>query len=175
MAKVSLNKLNLKMEKEVKTIDLESAQVNVLQYLPQQEKASFIEFVLNYCIDDSTGCSSPIREETYFMLAIIKYYTDINLTDKQIQDAPKTYDLLETNGIFDMVIAHIPEEEFQFIRSMTTESIVEIVQYNTSFMGIAMNFSKQSSMLDSQVTDILEKIKNKEGLELLDGIKQIVG
>ena len=176
MAKIPFSKLNLKLNKEVATIALaEDIVIEVKQYLPQTEKAKLIEFVLSNAIDDKTSSFSPIRIETYFFLAVVKYYTNITFTEKQLEDAPKTYDLLESNEIFAQVISAIPEEELRFIDECVNATAKDISAFNNSLAGIISNMSAEATSTNMQLNDILERIKNKEGIETLAEIRNIVG
>ena len=176
MAKVNFSKLNLKLNKEVIDVTiLEDVVITVRQYLPQVEKAELIQFVISNAIDERTGCFSPIRIETYFLLGIVKYYTDIIFTDKQIVDAAKTYDLLESNDIFNIIIGAIPEAEVVFLSNAVNDTAKDIARFNNSFAGLLSSMSSEATTMDAQLQEILTKIKNKEGIEELSAIREIVG
>lgn len=176
MAKITFSKLNLKLNKEVVNVPLtDEITLEVRKYLPQTEKADLISFVMDYSIDETTMCFSPIRLETYFSLAIAKYYGNITFTDKQIEDAAKTYDILESNGVIDKIISAIPRDEFEFIQSAVNDTAEDISRYYNSFAGMLSTVTKNTGSIDSQFTELFEKIKNKEGLEELAAIRDIVG
>lgn len=176
MAKITFSKLNLKLNKEVVNVKInDEITLEVRKYLPQMEKADLIGFVIDYALDENTMCFSPIRLETYFSIAIAKHYGNISFTDKQIEDAAKTYDLLQSNNVIDKIIEAIPEDEFNFINSAVTETAADISRYHNSFAGMIANVSKDAGSMDKQFAEIFEKIRNKEGLEELSAIREIVG
>ena len=48
-------------------------------------------------------------------------------------------------------------------------------KYNQSFVGMIQTISNKNEGMDATITDILDKIKNKEGIETLDVIRDIMG
>ena len=88
MAKITFSKLNLKLNKDEEKIKIGENEITVRKYLPQVEKAELIGFVIERSLDEKTGCFSPIRLETYFALAVMKWYTDITFTDNQAKVIP---------------------------------------------------------------------------------------
>lgn len=167
MAKLAFSKLNLKLNKEVKNVQIGDNIIEVVQYLPQATKAELVEFVLLNALDERTGCFSPIRLETFFAIAVMKFYTNLTFTDKQLSDIVKLYDLLEYNGVVSQVMEAIPEEELAFINSAVNDTAVDIARYNNSFAGLLSNISDKNNKIDDQFTAIMEKLKDSEGLQEL--------
>ena len=157
---------------ELDSGDGESHEIKVLHYLPIEGKGDLVNKVIDGALDTNTGCFSPLRLNVYFDIAVMEYYCGIELDDCSI---PEAYDILESTGIMSKVLAEIPEEERNFIQSLVDETAQDIARYNNSFAGMVSNVSSDASELDSNLQDILEKIKNKEGLEVLSEIKNVVG
>ncbi len=172
---ITFSKLGLKSKREVKEIKIGDVQVSVRQYLPIDEKTKLIQFIVNNALDESTGCFSPIRVEVYFSIGICKWYANIIFTDKQMKDVSKTYDLLEENSIIDLITSAIDKSEIQYMNELVNDTVKDISRYNSSAAGIIQMISSSTGDLDKQVTDVLEKIKNSEGLEQLAVIKDAVG
>jgi len=105
-----------------------------------EEKSKLLLDVLNYVLD-TNGLSSPLREEIYTTLFIIKYYTNINLTETMINNGAKTYDLLVLNEITKKVYDLIPEDELNYIFDMTHDAIVDSMTYRMSMAGMIENAS----------------------------------
>lgn len=176
MAKLAFNKLGLKLNKDVVELHLsDEVTIEVKQYLPQNDKVELAAFVLENSIDENNSTFSPIRMETFFSLAIVKYYTNITFTDKQLAEAAKTYDLLESNGVFKTIANAIPKEEYEFLVDTVYGVAKDVATYNNSFAGMLKSISNDAGAMDAQFAEIFEKIKNAEGLEQLSAIKDIVG
>lgn len=176
MAKVTFTKLGLKAKNKASEFKVnDDITLEIRTYLPIDKKTELIQFVVNNALDEMTGCFSPVRVEVYFSIALCKWYADITFTDKQLKEISKTYDLLEENGIINGIMSQIPEGEREFIRDLVNDTIEDIARYNSSAAGIIQSMSTNAAGLDSQITEILEKVKNNEGLETLSVIKDVVG
>ncbi len=174
--KMTFTKLGLKAKKEIAPLKLtDDITLEIRNYLPVDEKAEFIQFIVNHALDGMTGCFSPIRIEVYFSIAVCKWYANITFTEKQMTEVSKTYDLLEENSVIDKIVSTIPEDEIEFMRELVNDTVSDIARYNSSAAGIIQSMSTNAGGLDSQITEILEKIKNGEGMETLSVIKDVVG
>ena len=138
-----------------------------------QEKLAMIERILNWSID-TTGVLNPVKLEVYSILEIISTYTNINITDKMMENAPKTYDSLMINGVIDKIIENIPEDEYNAVFDAIEECAENIVSYLNSFAGmmktVTDNYDAEKMNVeglmndlgelgkDSLVKDVLEKI-----------------
>lgn len=176
MAKITFNKLGYKVNSSATTemrIN-DSLSLDIIQYLPIQEKANLITFVVDQAVDEHTGCFSPIRVEVYFNLALAKWYAGIQFSEKQLQDGGKTYDALESNGFFEALRNNIGKD-FSRVQDMLDETLKDIVRYNNSFAGMINVMTSDAAGLNGNLQSILEQIKNKEGLETLSAIQDVVG
>lgn len=174
--KMSFTKLGLKAKKVATSCQInDNISLEIRQYLPIDEKANLIQFIVNHALDQMTGCFSPVRVEVYFSIAVCKWYAGITFTDKQMAEVSKTYDLLEENGVIDKIISVIPENEINFMNELVNDTIDDIARYNSSAAGIIQAMSANAGGLDNQITEILDKVKNGENMETLSVIKDVVG
>lgn len=174
-----MNFKDLKLTPKVSFTDIKIGEDSVLKvanYLPIEDKGNLITFVVDMALDTTTGCFSPVRVETYFALAICRWYGDMVFDDDDIQiNVALTYDTLETNGIIDAIMNAIPKDELEFIQDLVKDTISDIAKYNSSAAGIIQMMNQNASQLDTQITNILDSIKNGENLEMLSVIKDMVG
>lgn len=157
-------------------VDLgEGVQFEVSKYLPISHKGELITFVVNGAIDPNTGCFSPLRTEVFFTVGLVKWYTTIEFSEEELLNIGDTYDKLEVSGLVDKITDIIPEDELKFMQELVKDTTADITRYNNSFAGMMTAMSGEASSLDDQLTEILNKIKNKEGMELLSVIKEEMG
>lgn len=174
--KNTYSKLGLKVKiADPVVIKIGESDIEVNQYLPMEDKADLISWVVDNAIDDITGRFSPIRLDTYFYIAIAKWYGNISFTDKQMESPAKIYDTLVTNDIILNILGAIPEEEYNYLEELLEDTVEDIADYNSSFAGIVRSMSNKTDDLGTEITTILEAIKNREGIELLSEIKNITG
>ena len=176
--KPTFNKLNIPKDitKETVTIIIgDEIEVEIKQYLPLNDKLKIIQNVINFIHADesSTGrhFKNPVQLEVVEVMEIIRAYTNISFTDKQITDnIDKTYDLLEASGIIDIIINSIPEEEFSFITSGINESVNEYYKYKNSAFGILDFMAQDYSNLNLDVDALREKLQDKDTFKILPDI-----
>ena len=174
MAKVPFTKLALKKQEEVKTITINNNIIEIKQYLPINEKLELIGRVLNQAADDN-NFSNPIKLEVFTALEIVFTYTNISFTDKQKEDLIKLYDILESNNIFNLIIAELPEVEYNTLINGVQECSDAIYTYRNSVLGILDVIGQDYADLDLNATNIQQKLADPENLELLKGIMTRLG
>ena len=175
MAKVAFTKLGLKKKDEVKNVDLNGITVEVKQYLPINDKLTLISEVLNSSHDQSANFANPIQLEVIGTIEIIMAYTNLSFTEKQKEDYAKLYDLLEENGIIDLIIAEIPEREYNYIIDGINETADAIYKYQNSVMGILDTISQDYKDLNLSAEEIQKKLGNEENLSLLRDVLSKLG
>ena len=174
MAKVSLTKLGLKVNQDVKDIEFNGQIIEVKQYLPVNDKLELIGNVINSAHDEN-NFSNPVKVSVFTTLEIMYAYTNINFTEKQKEDPTKLYDMLISSGLFCEVINVIPEAEYHEIVSGVEDSINAIYTYRNSVMGILDTISTDYSNLDLDASDIQSKIADPENMAFLKDVLTKLG
>ena len=93
MAKLAFSKLNKIKSIPDKIIPTENGDLIVKQYLPLENKIDLIETVLDFSGSDE-GFFNVVKLEAYFRIEMIKAYTNITFTEKQLEDTQKLYDMI---------------------------------------------------------------------------------
>lgn len=174
MAKVAFSKLGLKKQEEVKLIKIGNFDIEVKQYLPVNDKLDLISRVINGAHDEN-NFPNPIKLEVIGALEIVMAYTNLSFTDKQKEDTAKLYDLLESNGIIDMIVSAIPEEEYNFVIDGIDDTVYAIYNYQNSILGILENVSKDYSQLDFDASNIQQALSDPQNLTLVKDILTKLG
>ena len=175
MAKVSFSKLGLKKKTDVKTVKLtDDVEVEVIQYLPVNDKLKLIAAVLNGSADEN-HFANPVKIEIIGNLEIIKAYSNLSFTEKQLEDPAKLYDLLEQHGVLEAILAAIPTQEYEFLLSGIDSTIKAFYDYQNSIYGILDTVGQDYSNLDLDASRIQQAIADPENLELLKGVLTKLG
>ena len=175
MAKVSLTKLGLKVNQNVKNIEFNEQIIEVKQYLPINEKLELISSVINSAADEN-NFSNPVKENVFLTLEILYHYTNINFTDKQKEDRLGLYDLLVSSGLWKAIENKLAEAgELNIIQNTVREVIDEVYKYKNSALGILQAVNEDYSNLDLDATKIQEKLGNKENVEFLKEVMDKMG
>lgn len=175
MAKITFNKLNLIKNTEIKNIDINENIIEVKQYLPVEEKLELISYIVNMAHDEDYNFSNPVKVEVFAGIGIIKYYTNITFTEKQLENPAKIYDLLNSNNVINNVIAAIPSNEYDEIRTGIEDTIKSIYQYQNSALGILDTIGQDYSDLNLEADTINEKLSNPDNMKLLRDVLAKLG
>ena len=105
MAKVSYANLKLKLYQPSNVMDFNGQEIDVIQYLPVEDKYDLIMVILQKA--EENGIYNPIKLDMYFHLYLVYMYTNLSFTDKQRENEPKIYDTLKSNGFIDLMLFFI--------------------------------------------------------------------
>ena len=167
MAKVSLAKLGLKMDQEIKTIKFNEQEIEIKQYIPIEAKLQFIENVLNQSAVDMYFYSQG-KIEVFFAMEVIYNYTNINFTDKQKDDILGLFDKFVSTGLYKEILNNIPTSEIEFLKEVIQDQIKEIYRYRDSVLGIMETMKTDYNNLTQELTENENLGLVKEVIEKLD-------
>ena len=166
MAKVSFNKLGLKVNQEVKELEWNGQKIEVKQYLPIAEKFSLISNVLMDCQDtDNNNFMSISKMVMYLGIQIVIHYTNINVTDKMKEDPAKLYDQLDSTGLLTAIKDNMNEKEFITLCDWCKETCEHLYQYRNSIYAILDAMSNDYENLELDIEKLQQQAQNVEGLE----------
>lgn len=174
MAKISLNKLGLKVNDSTSIVKFNDQDIEVKHYLPVNEKLDLIGAVINESADELKFYNVG-KLEVFKLIEIIKHYTNINFTDKQLEDTTKLYDLLSSSGLGDEILTVIPETELNFIEDTLFDTVDSIYKYNNSVFGILDAVTTDYENLNFDVSELQKNISNPENLTLLKDVVTKLG
>ena len=175
MAKVSFGRLNLKKNEEVRELKLEDGVViEIKQYLPIKEKLEMISEILNMSLQD-TNIIDYGKLDVLMTFGIIKNYTNINFTEKQVEDLYKVFDLFCGSGLYKDILREIPKSEIEYLEQRIFGTAEEIIKYRNSAVGIVEAISNDYSNLNFDAEEIRSKISDPNNLALLKDVLTKLG
>lgn len=179
MAKVAFNKLGLKVDGTVNTLqwnpsdDKDFIPVEVKSYLPVEEKIELINNVVNSSVDDN-NYYNPIKIKIFLTLETMYHYTNINFTDKMKENPMKLYDLIVSTGLYEKVLMLIGNDMTIIVETIW-ETIESIYAYENSIMGILDNVTNDYNNLNFDAAKIQHMIGDPENLSLLREVLDKLG
>ena len=111
--------LELKTKSDIVYTVVNGKEIEVLQYLPVEDKIDLIQIALQKAEED--GIYNQIKLDIYFHLNIIYLYTSLEIDLEDRQDEMELYDILDNNGIIAEVIAAIGEYEYTSLKDYLIE------------------------------------------------------
>lgn len=140
-------------------------EIEVLDYLPIEDKYDLIMITLQKSLED--GYYNPIKIDEFFHLHLIYMYTNINFTEKQKEDEHKLYDSLKSNGLIDAFIEQMNEFDYSELFSMLDDTKKELIEYKRStsalIQSLVSDLPKQAEAMKN-IMDNFDPNKYKEVL-----------
>lgn len=160
------SELNLSRKNEIKTIKIGEAEIQVLQYLPIEDKIDLIDIALQNAKEN--GIYDEMKLDMYFNLYLVFMYTNLEFSDEERADLAKLYDELESNGIFLDIIEAMDQDEYNnlidYLEIMKENNQV----YMTSAAALLQSFIQdlpQNAATAAEIVDNFDKEKYKEVVE----------
>lgn len=167
MAKLAFSKINkIKSIPNISYMFGEN-EIEVKQYLPLADKVQLMLAVIEQAGNNEEGFFNIVKLEAHYRIELIKAYTNITFTDKQLEDPTKIYDALILNDIWAFIEDKIPQAEREYLWSNIIEWSREITKYNNSILGVLKSVSQDYSNLKLDVNDIQQKITDPNMLSTL--------
>lgn len=134
---ISYANMKLKPVTSTHKFEWNGNEIEVLDYLPIEDKYDLIMITLQKSLED--GYYNPIKIDEFFHLHLIYMYTNINFTDKQREDEHKLYDSLKSNGLIDAFIEQMNDFDYSELFNMLDDTKRELTEYKRSVAGIVQN------------------------------------
>lgn len=155
--------LNLKINKEKNIVKINNNEIEVLQYLPIEDKIDLIDIALQKA--EEHGMYNEIKLEKYFNLYIIYMYTNLEFTDEEKMNESELYDELECSGAFNIVIEAMDKKEYDCLCDYLIKVRQERQKYNTSAASLLQTFIQdmpRNAAAASEIVNNFNKDKYKE-------------
>ena len=171
MAKVSFTKLNKIKSLEPIDIKIGEETISVIQYLPLGKKLAIMQNIIEQAGNNEEGFYNIVKLTVFYTIEMLRAYTNISFTEKQLEEPQKLYDIIVLNNIWDIVKQSIPEDEVNYIWENTCALAREITDYNHSALGILKLAKEDYSDLELDVNDLTNTLTQSENnLNLVKGL-----
>ena len=162
MAKVSFTKLNKIKSLEPIDIKIGEETISVVQYLPLEKKLTIMQNIIQQAGNNEEGFYNIVKLTVFYTIEMLRAYTNISFTEKQLEDPQKLYDIIILNKIWDTIKQSIPEDEVNYIWENTCALAREITDYNHSALGILKLAKEDYSDLELDVNDLTNTLTQSE-------------
>lgn len=170
MVKVSLTKLNKIKSLDPIDIKIGEETISVVQYLPLEKKLTIMQNIIEQAGNNEEGFYNIVKLTVFYTIEMLRVYTNISFTEKQLEDPQKLYDIIVLNNIWETVKDSIPEKERDYIWDNTCALAREITEYNHSALGILKLMSDDYENLNFDVQEITEKLSDRTNLDLVKNL-----
>ena len=166
MAKLAFSKLNKIKSIPDEIISTSNGDLTVKQYLPLSDKIELIINVLELSGHEE-NFFNIVKLDSFYRLEMIRAYTNIAFTEKQLEDTAKLYDAITLNGVWELVESKIPSSEKEYVWDAILEMAEAVTQYNRSMVGMIKALTEDYSALDDEAIKIQKQLNTPEIAALL--------
>ena len=152
--------LELKVKKDTSTIKIKDKEIEVLQYLPIEDKIDLIQIALQKSFEN--GTYNELKLDMYFNLYIVYMYTNLEFTDDEKADAYTLYNELQSNDVIVSVIGAIDESEYDNLLDYLKTMQQSYVQYKQSAAALFQTFIQdmpKNAQAAAEIVDSFDKEK----------------
>lgn len=175
MAKISLTKLNKIKSLEPIDIKIGEETISVIQYLPLEKKLAIMQNIIEQAGNNEEGFYNIVKLTVFYTIEMLRAYTNISFTEKQLEEPQKLYDIIVLNNIWNEVKKAIPQSELTDIWENTCALAREITDYNHSALGILNLVSNDYDNLNLDVKEMTEKLSDRTNLTLIKDLLTKLG
>ena len=169
--------LNIAVEPVKGEFTFHGETISVRSWLPTAAKIEFIQFVIGHTMNPDHGTFSPAVIDCFETIAYIKYFTDIEFSDEDLSNPGQLADEIIHSGLLQEIKGMVEfqdSHEWNEISLLLLDTISAVERFNASFAGTMTAMRGNATELGDQLDSIMEKLKNKEGLEEIAAIREFM-
>ena len=167
---MKIKDLNLKIPKITKIVKFGEHEIRVKQYLPIQDKINIIFNAISLA-EDENRFFNPVKLQFQLDLGIVFAYTDLEADDDMTQE--EVYNLLDSNGLINLIYINIPKVEVDQINDGAKECAKAIYDYNCSILGVLEAAKESETLTEDQLQQLQGLIKDKDQFNFVRGIADL--
>lgn len=171
---MNLKDLNIEISFSDSTISFNNVDIIIHNKISLNNKMSFISDVINFSID-ANRFSNDVTVRAYFTLCILKYYTNLELTEEEFLNPADTYDLIVESGLYDIITSKIDKNELSIVTEMLYKTLDNIYKYNDSILGLIDALNEKYESLNLDLEKISETLGDPKQIGLLKDIVTKLG
>lgn len=164
--KVSYANMKLKTKTEVTTFDFCDQKIEVLKYLPAQDKYDLLMTALQKSLEGNIY--NEFKLNLFFEMNLVYMYTNISFTEKQREDEFKLYDTLKSNGFFELFYTAIDENEYNELMEQITALKETLEKSNSTIAGVIANLVKDLPTQAEAMANILNNFEPSQFKDVID-------
>ena len=164
--KTAFSTLKLKIPKVYTEFEFENKPIQILNYLPIQEKEDIIEVAYQKAIMNNSF--NPILFNIYFLLNIVYCYTNLTFTDEQL------YDMLDSSGLLDNILQNMNGAETRFFSDNVDEYVKQKLSQDYSAVGLFNNAVGAFNTFSKTISDKVSNVDPETLQNLVDNLPNLI-
>ena len=166
MAKISYASLKLKVDKSIDTFTFNENKIEVLRYLPIEDKYDLVMITLQKA--EENGIYNPVLLDMYFHLHLVYMYTNLSFTDKQKENEFKIYDTLQSSGLLDKFLEVLSEDEYTTLMEYVNDAMEDTLTYKNTAGAVLQSIIQDLPTNAQAASDIVKSFDPKQYQAVID-------
>jgi hypothetical protein len=171
--KIAFSGFKLKVPKTYAEFKFGDKTVQVLKYLPVQEKEDIIEVAYQKAIVKSSF--NPILFNIYFLLNIVYSYANLTFTDEQRKDEKKLYDMLDSSGLLNKIFQAMESTEVTFFYENVNAYVQRRLAEDYSAVGLFNNTVGAFNTFTKIISEKFSNVDEATLQTLIDKLPNLIG
>jgi hypothetical protein len=163
--------LNLKLNTTTRVISVADQDIHILQYLPIEEKNDIIQLALQN--SEENGIYNLLKLEMFFKLYIVFLYSDINFSQEEKNNMTLVFDTLESNGIINLVLSEIDDNEMRYLRETLTKTLEMKLKYRSTIASVITGFIENLPINAETAKNTLENFDPNQFKMIINMAKEL--
>lgn len=165
--------LKLKVNQKTNITIINDKEIEVLQYLPIEDKIDLIQIALYKSREG--GIYNEMKLDIYFNLYLVYMYTNLEFTDEEKEDEFKLYNELQSNNVFISVIGAMEEDEYDALVNYLMEMKSNNISYSHSAAALLQTVIQDLPKNAQAAADIVNNFDPEKYQNVIDFAKHANG
>lgn len=162
---------NKSINKENKIINFNGSEIQIVKYLPANDKYDLIMITLQKSLDKNIY--NPFKIDMYFDLNVVYLYTNIVFNAEDRVDEAALYDIFNESGLIAAVKENIDADEYTELKGYIYKLADMITKYRNTFGAAISSFVDQLPKNMEHAKEIISEFDPEKYSQLLNTARQI--
>ena len=170
---IPFTSLDLQLDTDVETFKWNELNIEVKQYLPIEDKYDLITIALQESYEN--GHYNILKLDMYLHLYIVYLYTNLEFTEAERNEPAKLYDMMQSCGFIDSVVARMAQAEYDNIFNLAKQEAEKLEQYKGTLASVLNSFVAELPKNAQMAKETIEQFDPDAFQRVLDFAKAANG
>ena len=165
--------LNLKINKNINIAKIGDLEIEVLQYLPIEDKIDLIQIALQK--SEENGIYNEMKLDMYFNLYIVYMYSNLEFTDEEKANEFDLYNELWSNNVIIAIIGAMEDSEYNSLLDYLESMKRANVKYRNGAAALLQTFIQDMPKNAAAAAEIVNNFDQNKYKQVVDFAKAANG
>lgn len=165
--------LNLKINKNINIAKIGDLEIEVLQYLPIEDKIDLIQIALQK--SEENGIYNEMKLDMYFNLYLVYMYSNLEFTDEEKANEFDLYNELWSNNVIIAIIGAMEDSEYNSLLDYLESMKKANVKYRNGAAALLQTFIQDMPKNAAAAAEIVNNFDQNKYKQVVDFAKAANG